>query len=148
DIEFTDVGDNWAVAPACTDRSRLECHILVGNFNQDKRADFAEFDRRSGTINVYVNLNGRFGSAQPAGTACTDEGACDVLVGDFDGDSLDDIAEHSLRTGTLRIHLNRGPGRFFDSAIAYTATTCAAGDCEVLGDGELLTETPRGTPNN
>jgi len=82
---FGTQGNNWAVAPLCTGRQG-ECDVLVGDFDGDKFADLAEFDRRTGALNVYVNTNGGFGSAEPAGSACVGKCGCDLLVGDFNGD--------------------------------------------------------------
>jgi hypothetical protein len=117
---------------------------LTGDFNGDGYADYVDQTRSSGAFYAHANLkNGTFapvGQNVASGTACGG-GACDALVGDFNGDGYSDYADHDLNSGTFYVHLNQKNGTFTGAGNNYAvATTCAGSDCDVFvadftGDG-------------
>jgi hypothetical protein len=88
------------------------CDILLGDFDGDGWADYAEHAPSTGHFEIHRNLrNGMFSSAVwGSGTTCTldrsagDGSPCEVHVADFNGDGFADFADHDPSTAQTFIH--------------------------------------------
>jgi hypothetical protein len=105
----------------------------------DNYWEFIEHDRASGSLKVWYNFFGTmlnaFGPSSWSSTVGTD---WRVLVGDFTGDGLADVADQHIPSGQFWIHRNLGNGNF-DATVwagpipANPAFTTLVGDYN--GDG-------------
>jgi hypothetical protein len=108
-----------------------DVETLIGDFDGDGKADYADHTLSTGQLMVHLNTGTGFatdvfeqGMTAPAGTS-------ETLIGDFDGDGRADFADRNLITGVLSVHLNTGTGF---SADTYEVTSTDVGPTlEVLG---------------
>jgi hypothetical protein len=87
--------------------------VLVGDFNGDGWADYA--DRYVANGDIYIHTNNHNGTWQPSGTqwgqGTTLAGAnIETLVGDIDGDGRADLIQRDRSSGMLWKLFNNGPG--------------------------------------
>jgi hypothetical protein len=115
-----------------------ELASVIGDFNGDGKADYADHSRVDGHLVVHLNTGSGFNPTayEQADTARTPR--WQTLIGDFDGDGLADYADRAFDTGALFVHLNTGTG--FSTANFETATTMGGPSWETLvgdfdGDG-------------
>jgi hypothetical protein len=92
--------------------------VVTGDFNHDGKADLATINNSSsldpGTISILLgNGDGTFGPNTDLGT---DIGPTDLVVGDFNGDSKDDLAVASYDSNTVDIFLQGSGGSFTESS--------------------------------
>jgi hypothetical protein len=129
--------------PVAATTSTAGWDVLVGDFNGDKFADYAEHQESTGAFNVYVNAkNGTFSRSIFAQGKTAIGSQWEVLVGDFNNDGYADFADHALDSGQFWVHLNqRTPGVFagvtypvqFNAANWATGTTAHGAGWGVLG---------------
>ncbi len=111
--------------------------VATGDFNEDGRQDLAFVDLSTGRLSVALgNGDGTFGppTTYPVGSVPNDPV---VVVGDFDGDGISDLAL-SLHS-SVGIMLGNGDGTF-KSIVKYpvsNADTLALGDFNGDGDVDL-----------
>jgi hypothetical protein len=108
-----------------------DVETLIGDFNGDGKADYADHTLSTGQLAVHLNTGTGFapdvfevGTTVPAGMS-------ETLIGDFDGDGKADFADRDLITGVLVVHLNTGTG-FSTDTYEMTATEIGP-NVEVLG---------------
>jgi hypothetical protein len=113
------------------------------DFNGDGYADYAEHTLSTGVFRIFLGARGGAFTASGTGIACAPGSppACDVMLGDFDGDGLADYAEHDPASGVFEIHRNTG-ALAFDASVwgrGQTCTTeqapCGALVADLTGDG-------------
>jgi hypothetical protein len=105
---FAPDGTNWGSGTtAAPPASGWE--TLVGDFNGDNLADYADRFTPTGAVWVHLNGGGSFGGTWSTGS--TSAGAnIEVLVGDLDNDNIADLLEHDRKTGQLWARKNHGAG--------------------------------------
>jgi hypothetical protein len=112
--------------------------VAVGDFNGDGSADIAVADENAGNITVLLgNGTGGFtaatGSPFAAGT-----GPHSVVVGDFNGDGVEDLAMANYFTDNVTVLLGNGAGGFTAAAgspFSVGASPYALAVADFNGDG-------------
>jgi hypothetical protein len=142
---YSDIGDHWQAsghfwirlnygnglfeAPGTATGGQGDTTVgwetLVGDFDGDGWADYA--DRYVANGDIYIHRNLHNGTWQPAGTnwgsGTTLAGAnIETLVGDVDGDGRADLIQHDRSSGMLWKVFNNGPGTGTFNAIWATAS--------------------------
>jgi hypothetical protein len=114
--------------------------VAVGDFNGDDIPDLAVADTGDSFGNgagVSVLLGNGDGSFQPAVTFAAGSEPSSVAVGDFNGDSIPDLAVANYAgRGTVSVLLGNGDGTF-QTAVSYAAGTNpdSVAVADVNGDG-------------
>lgn len=113
-------------------------NIMSGDFNGDDLTDVVTQYPNTGAWFVGVARNSQMATSRWNDTWTNPQQYTDHLVGDFDGDGLDDIAARNTTTGQWRVSLSTGSAFVdtawsgeFDSSITWTIVK--AGDFN--GDG-------------
>jgi hypothetical protein len=104
---------------------------LVGDFDGDGRADYADHSLATGHLFVHRNLGTRFDTAVSEDGFTAHGAQWETLIGDFDGDRRADFADHDLATGALVVHLNTGAG--FAGQVYEQTVTPVGPTLEALG---------------
>ena len=105
--------------------------VVAGDFNGDGASDLAWVQRHASGLGIDTALAGGGGTfaaaVRSAPKASGDFTGDEPLVGDFNGDGLDDLAWARVRASGLRIHaaLSRGDGTF---ASAVRSAPASSGD--------------------
>jgi hypothetical protein len=86
--------------------------LVVGDFNGDGIQDLAAANFGDGTVTVLLG-NGAGGFAEAAGSPFAVVGAPNPLVmGDFNGDGIEDLATANFDSNTVTVFLGNGAGGF------------------------------------
>lgn len=122
------VGPDWEV-------------FVARAYLNDRYTEFIEHNRATGALKVWWNWNGAlvplFAPGSWSSTVGTD---WRLLVGDFDGDGLADVADNHIPSGQFWIHRNLGNGNF--DATAWAMATANPSFTTIVGDfnGDGLTD--------
>ena len=113
--------------------------VVPGDFNGDGKMDFAAMSVNiSGSDSVFILLGNGDGTLQPPFQYGIGVDSRDLVSGDFNGDSILDLAATSELDGTVSIFLGNGDGTFRSQPALPVGTNprhLAAGDFN--GDGKL-----------
>lgn len=114
--------DNWTWANVGALSADEE--VLVGDFNGDRYADIFKRNVATGALTIYLNP-GRGGAVpfSPVSGCCSFKTMTGpnwkILVGDFNGDGLADIADYDSNMNAFWVHLNNGAPSYDFSKLDY-----------------------------
>ncbi|WP_263351093.1 FG-GAP-like repeat-containing protein [Acidicapsa acidisoli] len=114
--------------------------IAVGDFNNDGLLDMAVANETGNTVTILLGAgNGTFAQA-PNSPVTVGSDPAFVVMGDFNGDGIEDLAVTEVGDGTVTILLGHGDGTFQQATGSPVATgndplSAAVGDFN--GDGNL-----------
>lgn len=122
--------------------------FLTGDFNGDGLTDWAGRSPSDGMWRVLLGLGGEFAAPAIWGTWTTSVTFSDFLVGDFNGDGLDDVTARAS-TGTHVVGLSTGSG-FMSSSFGAWSTivdweNVLVGDVNADGLSDLIGHASTGT---
>ncbi|HET8948835.1 MAG TPA: FG-GAP-like repeat-containing protein [Candidatus Polarisedimenticolia bacterium] len=87
--------------------------VAVGDFNADQHQDLAITDRvPNGTSSITILLGQGNGSFVPGTTLAGGEKLAAIVVGDFNGDGVQDLAAANSGNSNLLVYLGQGNGAF------------------------------------
>ncbi len=146
-IVFLGNGDGTFQAPITTASlgTAFARNAAAADFNKDGKLDLVISDQNSGHVVVLLgNGNGTFQAARSFPFAAG-SGGFDIAVGDFNGDTIPDIAANSRQGGGVNIFLGKGDGNF-QAAVSFNAslpncgpTNLAVGDFNKDGKLDIIT---------
>jgi hypothetical protein len=84
--------------------------VAVGDFNRDGIPDLAVLNSVDGTVSIFLGNGGGTFAAAPNSPVTVGSTPVSVVVGDFNGDGIPDLAV--LNSGTVSILLGNGDGTF------------------------------------
>jgi uncharacterized protein (TIGR03437 family) len=102
----------FAAAPGSPFSAGTEPSIAVGDFNGDGIQDIAAASFQSGSVTVLLgSVSGGF-TVMPGGPFPTGNNPNDIVVGDFNGDGIQDLATANFTDNTVTVLLGTAAGGF------------------------------------
>jgi hypothetical protein len=141
-LDYADVsghfgGTDWSAAPGWCNAADSR-RLLIGDFNGDNRDDRLCFDTSSGSEWIdYADASGHLGVGDWSAAVgwCNATASRRLYVGDFNGDSHDDLFCHDLVTGEEFIDYASAAGQFGGTNWSADAGWCNfAGASISIGD--------------
>ncbi len=135
-------GNGTLQPPRVADTTSLPDAMDDGDLNGDGFLDLAVLQRLPGSDGVsdvavlFGRGNGTFAPPVLLPTTFT-TGAGRILVGDFTGDHLDDIAVFGFNEATIDVFVNQGNGVFVRQVLDAPENVASALAADVNGDGHL-----------